>query len=76
MDFSLLAHGIYQEYGPWSDSAERGWKFFMELGPVNVFLAGLLKLNSKRRGDAQRRHVGIRARMCGEDPSPGLTLGC
>ncbi|PYK78789.1 MAG: hypothetical protein DME38_09235 [Verrucomicrobia bacterium] len=38
--------------------AERAWKFFMELGPGNVFLAGLLKLISKRRGDAQRRHLG------------------
>jgi hypothetical protein len=45
---------------------ERGWKFFTELRPGNVFLAGLLKLISKRRGDAQRRHLGIRARMCGE----------
>jgi hypothetical protein len=56
--------------------AERGWKFFMELGPGNVFLAGLLNLISKRRGDAQRRHLGIRARTCWEDPCPGLALGC
>ena len=27
--------------------AERAWKFFMELEPGNVFLAGLLKLISK-----------------------------
>jgi len=56
--------------------AERGWKFFMELGPANVFLAGLLKLNGKRRGDAQRRHMGIRACMCAEDPCAGKALGC
>ena len=56
--------------------AERGWKFFMELRPGNVFLAGLLKLISKRSGDAERRRLGIRARMCGEDPCPGLALGC
>jgi len=56
--------------------AERAWKFFMELGPGNVFLAGLLKLISKRRGDAQRRHLGIRAGMCGEDPYPVLALSC
>ena len=46
--------------------AERGWQFFMELRPGNVFLAGLLKLISKRGGGAQRRHLGILARMCGE----------
>jgi hypothetical protein len=56
--------------------AERGWKFFMGLAPGNVFSAGLLTLISKRRGNAQRRHLGIRARMCGEDLSPGLALGC
>src|SRR5712675_52342 len=38
----------------------------MELRPGNVFLAGLLKLISKRGEGAQRRHLGIRARMCGE----------
>ncbi len=56
--------------------AERGMGIFMELGPGNVFLAGLLKLISKRRGDAQPRHLGILVRMCGEDPCPGLALGC
>ena len=56
--------------------AERGWKFFMELRPGNVFLAGLLKLISKRGGGAQRRHLGILARMCGEDPWPGLAVDC
>ena len=56
--------------------AERGQKFFMELRPGNVFLAGFLKLISKRGGGAQRRHLGIRARMCGEGSCPGLALGC
>ena len=46
--------------------AERGWQSFMELRPENVFLAGLLKLISKRGGGAQRRHLGILAPMCGE----------
>ena len=56
--------------------AERELKLFMELGSGNVFLAGLLKIISRRHGDAQRQHLGIRARIWGEDPSPVLALSC
>ena len=48
----------------------------MEAEPGNIFLAGLLKLISKRRGDTQRRHLGIRAGKCGEDPCPVLAFSC
>jgi hypothetical protein len=48
----------------------------MGLAPGNVFLTSLLNLIGKRRGDAKRRHLGIRARICREDPCPGLAFGC
>ena len=70
---SNSAGSIYQEYDH-GQLAERGWKFFMELRPGNVFLAGLLKLISKRGGGAQRQS-GILARMCGEVLAQ-LALGC
>ena len=56
--------------------AERGWEFFMGLAPGNVFLAGLLKLISKSAEMLSADVGGIRARMLGEDPCPGLALGC
>jgi hypothetical protein len=42
---------------------ERGLKFFMELGPGNVFLAGLLKLN-KKRAEMLSVDIGKSVRAC------------